>query len=265
MPPCAPAVPPDEFHVETTISTCPRSARFTHRPGPSDLSRAVFRPRPAKTQLALHRTHPQPTRSRPPPVPARGRTAASPQATRFRSARPSRSSRPRFFRAPPRIPTRADIDAVFRATDSDDHARDHHLVAIAAGTGLRVHKLVGLDWGQLLTEAGAVRHRVHLRGEDTTGNVGGDVVLNEAFRWNVARYRTWCARAASGLPTRLPPPSSPSPDQHALPRQGVRKAAARLRSSRHRDRRPRGRTARRCTGESNALKFATLARRSAPD
>ena len=39
---------------------------------------------------------------------------------------------PRFFRAPPRIPTRADIDAVLRVTDSDDHARDHLLVALPA-------------------------------------------------------------------------------------------------------------------------------------
>lgn len=103
---------------------------------------------------------------------------------------------PRFFRAPPRIPTGADIDAVLRVTDAPDggRARDHLLVAVAAGTGLRVHELVALDWMQLVSDSGAVRHRVHLRAEDTKGNVGGDVVLNEALRWKVARYRTWCAR-----------------------------------------------------------------------
>jgi len=103
---------------------------------------------------------------------------------------------PRFFRAPPRIPTRTDIDAVLRATD--ERPRDHLLVAAAAGTGLRVHELVALDWAQLVSDTGAVRHRVHLRAEDTKGNVGGDIVLNEALRWKVARYRTWCARR--GLP-----------------------------------------------------------------
>lgn len=93
-------------------------------------------------------------------------------------------------------PTRADIDAVLRLTDSDDRARDHLLVAVAAGTGLRVHELVALDWGQLVSPggAGAVRHRVQLRAEHTKGNVGGDVVFNEARRWKVAHYRTWCAR-----------------------------------------------------------------------
>lgn len=39
-----------------------------------------------------------------------------------------------------------------------------------------------------------MRHRVRLRAEDTKGKVGGDVVLNEALRWKVARYLTWCAR-----------------------------------------------------------------------
>jgi len=114
--------------------------------------------------------------------------------TLFRSPDPPRTSRvSHFFRAPPRIPTRTDIDAVLRVTDADDHARDHLLVAVAAGTGLRVHELVALDWEQLVSEGG-VRRRVHLRAEDTKGNVGGDVVLNEALRWKVARYRTWCAR-----------------------------------------------------------------------
>ncbi len=94
----------------------------------------------------------------------------------------------------PRIPTRADIDACLSVTDTDDHARDYFLVAVAAGTGLCVHELVALDWGQLVSDTGAVRHRVHLRAEDTKGNVDGDVVINEALRWKVARYRTWCAR-----------------------------------------------------------------------
>jgi integrase len=41
-------------------------------------------------------------------------------------------------------PTRAEVDAVLRVTDTDHHARDHHLVALAFGTGLRVHELVAL-------------------------------------------------------------------------------------------------------------------------
>jgi integrase len=86
---------------------------------------------------------------------------------------------PRFFRAPPRIPPRADIDACLRVTDNDERARDHLIVAVAACTGLRVHELVALDWEQLVSDAGAVRHRVRLRAEDTKGYVGGDVVLNE--------------------------------------------------------------------------------------
>lgn len=100
---------------------------------------------------------------------------------------------PRFFRAPPRIPTRADIDAVLRVTNG--RARDHLLVAVAAGTGLRIHELVALDWGQLVSETVAVRHRVRVRVRaQATRGVGGDVVLNEALRWKVARYLRWRAR-----------------------------------------------------------------------
>jgi integrase len=54
----------------------------------------------------------------------------------------------------PRFPTRADIDAVLRVTDSDDHARDLLLVAVTGGTGLRVYELVALDWEQLVSDHG---------------------------------------------------------------------------------------------------------------
>ena len=73
----------------------------------------------------------------------------------------------------PLLPSPAPRRHPSRVTDtpSGGRARDHLLVAVAAGTGLRVHELVALDWGQLVSEGGAVRHRVHLRAEDTTGNV----------------------------------------------------------------------------------------------
>ena len=119
------------------------------------------------------------------------------------SPHPARRPRvPRYFRAPPRIPTRADIDACLRVTD--ERPRDLLLVAVAAGTGLRVHELVALDCEQLVTDSGAVRHGVHLRAEDTKGGVGGDVVLNEALRWKVARYRTWCARRSHAVDGNAP-------------------------------------------------------------
>jgi site-specific recombinase XerD len=103
-----------------------------------------------------------------------------------------------FFRAPPGVPTRTELEACLRATDNDLRARDHVLIAITAGTGLRVHEAVALDWGQLVTDGGKARHRVELRSGDTKGGIGGDIVLNERLRWKIGKYRTWCARR--GLP-----------------------------------------------------------------
>ena len=69
----------------------------------------------------------------------------------------------RFFRAPPRIPTRADARAELHVTDSPSTApaRDHLLVVVATGAGLRVHELATPNWEPLVFEHG-VRGRVHL-------------------------------------------------------------------------------------------------------
>lgn len=99
------------------------------------------------------------------------------------------------------------------AADLDADARDRILVAAAAGTGPRVHELVALDWVQLVSDAGAVRHRVHLRAEDAQGNLGGHVMLNEAQRWRVSH-----SGELVNDRTRLPRPSCPPPDQHVHPR-----------------------------------------------
>ncbi|HHQ49285.1 MAG TPA: hypothetical protein ENK19_10450 [Acidobacteria bacterium] len=69
---------------------------------------------------------------------------------------------------------------------------------MAAWTGLRVSEMVALDWNQLITDAGTVRHRVVLVAQHTKGGVGGSVVLPERLRWKITQYRTWCARR--GLP-----------------------------------------------------------------
>jgi len=100
----------------------------------------------------------------------------------------------RYFTTPPKAPTRKEVEAVLVVTDNEDDARNHVLLAVAAGTGLRVHELVALRWGQVVTEAGAVRHRVLLDPEHTKGNVGGEVVLNSALRWKMEKYRGWCRR-----------------------------------------------------------------------
>lgn len=99
-----------------------------------------------------------------------------------------------YFRSPPKMPNRAEIEAVLKVTDTDEQARDHVLISMAAMTGLRVHELVALDWNQIVTESGTVRRRAELRPADTKGNVGGDIVIGEVLRWKIAKYRMWCLR-----------------------------------------------------------------------
>lgn len=105
---------------------------------------------------------------------------------------------------PPRVPTRSEVEACLKATDNADRARDHLLIAMAAMTGLRAHEVVALDWGQVVTQAGNVRRRIELLPEHTKGNVGGEVVVPEALRWKLARYRAWCARLDLSLQVSAP-------------------------------------------------------------
>ena len=98
----------------------------------------------------------------PAPLAPYGRRGGGGSSTRTRARRPRQRGPggvPRFFRAPRRMPTRADIDAVLRVTDTDDRARDHVLVAVAAGTGLRVHELVALVRGMGETGGGPLLAR----------------------------------------------------------------------------------------------------------
>ncbi len=104
----------------------------------------------------------------------------------------------RYFKSPPRVPTSTDVDRCLALLDTEATARDHVLISMAAMTGLRVHELVALDWGQLVTETANIRHRVQLVPEYTKGNVGGEVVFPERLRWKLGQYRRWSARR--GLP-----------------------------------------------------------------
>ena len=99
-----------------------------------------------------------------------------------------------YFKRPPRVPTRAEVERCFAVTDGEDRARDHVILAMAAMTGLRVHELVALDWRQVLTKGGDIRRRVVLRSQHTKGGIGGEVVLPETLRWKMGQYRRWCLR-----------------------------------------------------------------------
>jgi integrase len=61
------------------------------------------------------------------------------------------------------------------------HPRDHLLVSLALGTGLRLSELVGLNVGDLYFPTGQPRQRVRVRAEIAKGGRAGDVFLPDAI------------------------------------------------------------------------------------
>jgi integrase/recombinase XerC len=61
------------------------------------------------------------------------------------------------------------------------HPRDHLILSLALGTGLRLSELVGLNVGDLFLPAGQPRQRVRVRAEIAKGGRPGDVILPDAL------------------------------------------------------------------------------------
>lgn len=67
-------------------------------------------------------------------------------------------------RRPPRTPTDGEIAKLLRVSGRDkDGFRDHVILSVAVGTGLREHEIVGLDVGDILTRERNLRRVIQLR------------------------------------------------------------------------------------------------------
>ena len=99
-----------------------------------------------------------------------------------------------FYKTPPKVPSKAEVESILSLTNNEDEARNHLLIAMATGTGLRVMELVALNWDQMITESGKARKRVVLNPARTKGRLGGEIILNTGLRWKVERFREWCRR-----------------------------------------------------------------------
>jgi integrase/recombinase XerC len=84
--------------------------------------------------------------------------------------------------------------------------RDHMLFALALGTGLREHELVGLNVGDITNDAGAVRRRFQLRvfKRSTGKHMPQEVILPERLRLKLARYLKWKAGKGESVEPRAP-------------------------------------------------------------
>ena len=94
----------------------------------------------------------------------------------------------------PQTLTKAEQRRLRRATAA--HPRDHLLISLALGTGLRLAEIVGLNVGDVFFPDGAPRGRVRLRAEIAKRHRAGDVFLPDALLPKLRRF--WAYKVARG-------------------------------------------------------------------
>ena len=77
--------------------------------------------------------------------------------------------------------------------------RDHVIISLALGTGLRLAEIVGLDVGDVFTLDGTPRVRVRIRKEIAKGRRAADVFLPDRLVTKLRRYWTWKRRRGEDL------------------------------------------------------------------
>jgi integrase len=78
---------------------------------------------------------------------------------------------------------------ILRATASN--VRDHTIISLALGTGLRLAEVVGLDVGDVFTPDGTPRIRVRIRKEIAKGGRAADVFLPDRLVAKLRRFWKW--------------------------------------------------------------------------
>jgi integrase/recombinase XerC len=86
----------------------------------------------------------------------------------------------------PQTMTAYEQRALLRATAG--HTRDHLVVSLALGTGLRLGELVGLNVGDVFFPTGEPRTRIRVRAEIAKRGRTGDVFLPDALVGKVRRF-----------------------------------------------------------------------------
>ncbi len=91
---------------------------------------------------------------------------------------------------------------ILRATAK--HPRDHLIISLALGTGLRLGEIVGLDVGDVFAPDGTPRVRVRLRKEIAKGGRVGDVFLPDRLVTKMTRFWKWKTRNGECLEPAAP-------------------------------------------------------------
>ena len=91
---------------------------------------------------------------------------------------------------------------ILRATAKNQ--RDHLIISIALGTGLRLGELVGLNVYDVCAPDGTPRVRVRIRHEIAKGGRAGDVFLPDRLVVKMTRYWKWKKRRGEPLDPAAP-------------------------------------------------------------
>lgn len=95
---------------------------------------------------------------------------------------------------PPRTLTENEVARLLRVTGEHRAGfRDHVILAVALGTGLREHEIAGLNVGDVMHEDGRIRRRVQLRVFKRSNPDPADqqVLLPDAVVYKLGRFVQW--------------------------------------------------------------------------
>jgi site-specific recombinase XerC len=108
-------------------------------------------------------------------------------------------------RVPHLSPTTLTTDeqrAVLRVTQTN--VRDHLIISLALGTGLRLAEIVGLDVGDVFAPDGTPRGRVRVRAAIAKGGRAADVFLPDRLVAKLKRFWRWKRARAENLSPAAP-------------------------------------------------------------
>src|SRR5262245_40634608 len=91
---------------------------------------------------------------------------------------------------------------ILRATAC--HLRDHVIISLALGTGVRRAEIVGLDVGDMFTPDGTPRVRVRIRKEIAKGRRAADMFLPDRLVVKLRRYWAWKRKRGESLEPEAP-------------------------------------------------------------
>jgi site-specific recombinase XerC len=96
--------------------------------------------------------------------------------------------------------TRAEQQRLLRASGRHPgDLREHILISLALGTGLRLAELLGLNVGDLSPDGKRIRRRVSLDPSITKGGHPGEVFLGPKLAGKLRRYLAWKKRRGEGM------------------------------------------------------------------